>query len=352
MDLPSTRVVPAVVRVGDKEVELRIIEEYAPGTDCGIPVHVRIAGPNGLKTQGKLPDAWQEMLELLGVRKPAVSIQHSAFGQDELAHSAPQSASIQSERPAVAGVEERPAAFTPPIATQNQTQTQNPAGAAAAPVVQAAAPVVWAAPVVSAADEFEDDMKLNEEEEREEEVDVEETSGLNENVLRDSMLRLLNRRIYSDDPPLKIDEKMVAFIPYLESTQEAANLIRHIDENIQLTEMKADASRRASNLNYLKKANRAKRCGHVKVSGQTCGSPALRGQLYCHFHAQAHGAGLDLPLIEDQSSLQLAYMKVAQQVAANKIDPAQARVLLQVLAKAGRGLPKSESMVERRFPGI
>jgi hypothetical protein len=51
-------------------------------------------------------------------------------------------------------------------------------------------------------------------------------------------------------------------------------------------------------------------------------------------------------------SLQLAYMKVAQQVAANKIDPAQARVLLQVLEKAGRSLPKSESMVERRFPGI
>lgn len=99
-------------------------------------------------------------------------------------------------------------------------------------------------------------MKLDEEEERED-VEAEETPALNENVLRDSVLRLLNRRIYSDDPPLKIDERMVVYIPYLHSTQEAANLIRHIDENIQLTEMKADASRRASNLNYLKKANRA-----------------------------------------------------------------------------------------------
>lgn len=145
---------------------------------------------------------------------------------------------------------------------------------------------------------------------------------------------------------------MVAYIPYLHSTQEAANLIRHIDENIQLTEMQADASRRAANLNYLKKANRAKRCGHVKLNGQTCGSPALRGQQYCHFHTQAHGASMDLPLIEDESSLQLASLKLAQQIAANKIAPAQARILLQVLDKAGRVIPKSASMVERRFPGI
>src|SRR5262249_7333183 len=106
------------------------------------------------------------------------------------------------------------------------------------------------------------------------------------------------------------------------------------------------------NLNYLKKANRAKRCGHVKVSGQTCGSPALRGQQYCHFHVQAHGASIELPFIEDQQSLQLAYMKVAQQEAADKSAPAPARVLMQVLDKARRSLPKSASMVERRFPGI
>ena len=61
---------------------------------------------------------------------------------------------------------------------------------------------------------------------------------------------------------------------------------------------------------------------------------------------------MDLPLIEDESSLQLAYLKLAQQIAANKIAPAQARILLQVLEKAGRGIPKSASMVERRFPGI
>ena len=352
----GSRVVPVLVRVGDKEVLVTIIEEYRPGDNHGVPIHVVIAGPDGLTTEGKYPEAWQEMLELLGVGKPAdsdrdsalggekaaVSTQHLALSQDEPAHSNRQSAPCQDERPETTIVEEGSpsVALTPPATTQNQNQTQtqnqNPAGAAVGP------------------DVVEEQMERDEDLE---EVDGEETDSdkepeLNKNIFRDSMLRLLNQRVYSDDPPLKIDEKMVAYIPYLHSTQEAANLIRHIEENIQLNEMKADASRRAANLNYLKKANRAKRCGHVKVNGQACGSPALRGQQYCHFHAQAHGASIDLPLIEDQQSLQLAYMKVAQQVASNKIDPAQARVLLQVLDKAGRGLPKSASMFEKRFPGI
>jgi len=152
---------------------------------------------------------------------------------------------------------------------------------------------------------------------------------------------------------LKIDEKMVAFIPHLNCTQESANLIRHIDENVRLTEMQADAARRAANLKYLKKANRAKRCAHMKSNGQSCGSPAVRGQPYCHFHAQARGATAELPVIEDQRSLQLALTKLASQVAAKKIDAEQARILLRILESAGRNFPNSgNEALARKFPGI
>jgi hypothetical protein len=214
-------------------------------------------------------------------------------------------------------------------------------------------PVIETGAAASAFPELEEDMEPieAEDERQEEDVEGETDPPLNRNILQESMLRFLNKRIYSDDPPVKIDARMEAYIPYLSSTQEAANLIHHIEENIQLTEMQADAARRTANLKYLKKANRAKRCQHVKLDGGTCGSPSLRGQQYCHFHAQAHGASMEFPVIEDQRSLQLGYMKLAQQVAANKIDPEQARILLQVLKSAGRNLPKSGSMVRRRFPG-
>src|SRR5215475_3108682 len=131
----GSRVVPVLVRVGDKEVLVTIIEEYRPGDNCGVPIHVVIAGPNGLTTEGRYPEVWQEMLELLGVEKPAdsdrekaaISTQHSALSQDEPAHSSQQSELCQDERPEMAIVEEGSAfvALTPPVATQNQNRTQN-----------------------------------------------------------------------------------------------------------------------------------------------------------------------------------------------------------------------------------
>src|SRR5262249_50833793 len=200
----GSRVVPVLVRVGDKEVLVTIIEEYRPGDNHGVPIHVVIAGPDGLTTEGKYPEAWQEMLELLGVGKPAdsdrdsalggekaaVSTQHLALSQDESAHSNRQSAPCQDEKPETAIVEEGSAsgAFPAPAATQNQNQTQNqnPAGAAAGPEI------------------LEEQMERDEDLE---EVDGEETDSdkepeLNKNIFRDSMLRLLNQRVYSDDPPL------------------------------------------------------------------------------------------------------------------------------------------------------
>src|SRR5262249_4073380 len=134
MGAASCRVVPALVPVGDKEVLLTIIEEFGPGENCGVPIHVRIAGPDGLTTEGKYPEVWQEMLELLGVGKPAdgdrekaaISTRHSALSQDEPAHSSQQSELCQDERPEMAIVKEGSAfvALTPPVATQNQNQTQ------------------------------------------------------------------------------------------------------------------------------------------------------------------------------------------------------------------------------------
>src|SRR5205807_2916743 len=95
---------------------------------------------------------------------------------------------------------------------------------------------------------------------------------------------------------------------------------------------------KAERLEYLRKANSAPRCRHVLSNGGTCGCPALREQQYCRFHGQAHAPEIELPLIEDPESLQVAYMSIAQQVISKKLDARQARVLLQIVESASRNL--------------
>jgi hypothetical protein len=183
------------------------------------------------------------------------------------------------------------------------------------------------------------EAEQKEEEEEAEDEQAKDDPPLNRNVVRDTFIEVLNRRVYSDDPPLTVTAKNVAHIPELSSTQEAADLIEAIDDNIDLINMRADAARRARKLEDLQKANSAKRCQHIKFSGDDCGSPALRGQEYCHFHAQTHAGCVDIPVIEDQRSLQVAFARLASQVVSNKIDATHARVLLQILESAGRALP-------------
>ena len=187
-----------------------------------------------------------------------------------------------------------------------------------------------------------EEAEQEEEYEEGEEGDPEESPLFSENPLRESLLRLLNQRMFSDDPPPEITPEMAASISQLSCTQDAADVMKGLNECIRLTAMQGDAARRAEKLFYLKKANRAKRCSHVKFNGENCGSPALRGKQFCHFHLEAHTPSIDIPVIEDLHSLQVAFTRLAHQVAANKIDAGQAKVLLQILQSAGRTLPDNE----------
>ena len=63
-------------------------------------------------------------------------------------------------------------------------------------------------------------------------------------------------------------------------------------------------------------AHRAARCMHVKPNGLRCGSPALKGNVWCHFHYQYYNAPWEntFPPLEDGNGVQAALMYVLERL--------------------------------------
>jgi hypothetical protein len=85
-------------------------------------------------------------------------------------------------------------------------------------------------------------------------------------------------------------------------------------------------------------------CTHVKVTGQRCGSPALRGEFFCYFHTRViKGVQLrvdmqlhSMALLEDSESIQLSLMHVVDGLLKGTLDPIRARLIIQALRIAAR----------------
>ncbi len=94
-------------------------------------------------------------------------------------------------------------------------------------------------------------------------------------------------------------------------------------------------------------------CEHVKANGHFCGSPAMRDRNYCFFHLNhigqrlrleryaAHGLQcppLELPLLEDAASIQLALMQVTEALLNGRLDPKRGGLVLYALQTASSNL--------------
>src|SRR6202521_1860412 len=85
-------------------------------------------------------------------------------------------------------------------------------------------------------------------------------------------------------------------------------------------------------------------CTHIKVTGQQCGSPALRREFFCYFHTrvikgvqQRVDMRLDsMALLEDCESIQLSIMHVLDGLVKGTLDPTRARLIIQALRIAAR----------------
>lgn len=147
------------------------------------------------------------------------------------------------------------------------------------------------------------------------------------------------------DPPKPVTAEDVAGLDSMRSLAHVDDLLDDIDENIKLINHREYTRLRGERLLNLEKAHRSPRCQYVRLNGKTCGSPAVSGQQYCHFHGVANtDSGLEFPVIEDGRSFQIAVMRLCHQIARGAIEPASAKIMLQALALALDNIRNSTSL--------
>ena len=97
------------------------------------------------------------------------------------------------------------------------------------------------------------------------------------------------------------------------------------------------------------------RCQHIKVNGVQCGSPALKNRKLCHFHqrwqqgriqlnanhARRSRYSLDLPILEDANSIQVALMQGMRLLLTNQVDHKTAALLFYALQTASSNLSRT-----------
>ena len=100
----------------------------------------------------------------------------------------------------------------------------------------------------------------------------------------------------------------------------------------------------------------APRCGHIKVNGTQCGSPAQRNERFCYFHQHSRpitfafgrryhdysSSEVILPAFEDAHSIQLTLRQVTELILRHKIDDKTAGLVLYALQIASSNLKRME----------
>jgi hypothetical protein len=97
-----------------------------------------------------------------------------------------------------------------------------------------------------------------------------------------------------------------------------------------------------------------RRCQHIKVNGTQCGSPAVRRNSFCYFHGRWREQrillgntrpkaipSLDLPVLEDANSIQVAIMQVLSLLLTGQVEHKTAGLLLYGLQTASGNLRRA-----------
>ncbi|HET8826358.1 MAG TPA: hypothetical protein VFM77_14565, partial [Terriglobales bacterium] len=115
--------------------------------------------------------------------------------------------------------------------------------------------------------------------------------------------------------------------------QELADRKAFLEEQIEQAKQRVETKRRGLKLGYLKLANQAPRCSHLKNDGEPCRAPAMGQRSFCVFHSRAYDCEtnqrLRVGFLEDPNSLQLVLKQIMEQVLSGRIQPQTAALLLR-----------------------
>jgi hypothetical protein len=103
-------------------------------------------------------------------------------------------------------------------------------------------------------------------------------------------------------------------------------------------------------MNFSEYGTHVPRCQHIKTNVTQCGCPALRRRRFCYFHSrwrttrldlnqvQSAPAAIELPVLEDANSIQVALMQVMRLILSRQLDHKTGGLLLYGLQTASSNL--------------
>jgi hypothetical protein len=87
-----------------------------------------------------------------------------------------------------------------------------------------------------------------------------------------------------------------------------------------------------------------RQCEHIRISGQRCGSPALRDHKYCYFHDYSFNPANrfkgGIPMIEDATSIQIGLLRVIRNLEAEPACSKNYALMLYALQTASANLKR------------
>lgn len=102
--------------------------------------------------------------------------------------------------------------------------------------------------------------------------------------------------------------------------------------------------RRQQDLDNMQKAHSTPRCSHLRVTGERCGSPAMKGKDRCYYHrilAERQPKQIFLPPLEDGNSIQIVLNQLIEDILFGRIDLKVAALTLRALSIASSNLAKT-----------
>lgn len=159
-----------------------------------------------------------------------------------------------------------------------------------------------------------------------------------------------------DDRPWTVNQKTLSEIDDM-SPGELEALIENIDANEEWRDLRETAKERTNQwVNGIKKADESPRCEFLKTNGKRCGSPAMRESAFCYFHGESRISRhdpveeasklIEVPLLEDPLSLQVAITRFCAQLANGAIDEKRGRLMLATLRLAQKNLGGKRSLYD------